>query len=107
MAEKTAVEEMGDLEFFKKMLAFFGAARAAEVFGYAVVMGASGKILPSEIVAALVGVGFSKSGVYRALTDINRFARDVERERGRTMPMSEVFAEISSAGASHNREHVL
>lgn len=107
MAEKTAVEELGDFEFFKKMIKFFGAKRAAEIFGYAVVMGASHKELPSELVAVLVGVGFSKSGVYRAMADIKRFAMKMEQERGRTMPMSEVFAEISATGASHRREVVI
>ena len=107
MAEKTAIEELSDLEFFSKMLKFFGPRRAVEVFGYAAVMGASRKVLPSEIVAALVPFGFSRSGVYRAIADINRFAREVERERGQTIPMAELIAEINAAGTSHNRNGVV
>ena len=103
MAEKTAIDELGDLEFFRKMLKFFGARRAAEVFGYAFAAAASGQQLPSEIVAALVSVGFSKSGVYRALADIKRFAMQMEEERGHTMLMSEVLSEISSYVAYNNR----
>jgi len=107
MADKTAVEELGDLEFVGKMIKFFGTKRAVELFGYALVMGASGRTLPSELVAFLVGVGFSKSGVYRALADIKRFVREVEREGGHTMSMPEVFAEINAAGVSRLRESVV
>lgn len=107
MAEKTAVEELSDLEFFSKMLGFFGVKRAVEIFGYAAIIGASRKELPSEIVAALVAFGFSRAGVYRALADINRFAREVEQERGLTMSMGEVIAEINSADTSRKRDIVL
>jgi hypothetical protein len=105
--EKGAVEELSDLEFFSKMLKFFGPRRAVEVFGYAAVMGASRKVLPVEIVAALVSFGFSRAGVYRALADIKAFAREVERERGKMMSMAEVIAEINAADKSHKREPVL
>lgn len=107
MAEKTAVEELSDFQFLKKLLAFFGVRRATEIFGYAVVMGATGKVLPSEIVHALVRVGFTRSAVYRALADISRFVVEIERERGRTMSMSEVLAEINAAGVSQKEDIVL
>ena len=105
MAEKSVVDELTDLEFFREMMKFFGVRRATEIFGFAVVMGASGKTLPSEIVHALVKVGFTRSGVYRALTDIKRFVQKLEHDRGRTVPMDEILAEINAgivaAGASH------
>jgi hypothetical protein len=107
MAGKHILDEVGQFEFLSEMLAVFGPRRTTELFGYCIVMGATGKVLPSEIVAALVVLGFSKSGVYRALADVRRFVGHLEQKHGRMIPMEQIFIEIGEIGASHNREGVL
>ena len=104
MAEKTAIDELGDLEFLRKMLDRFGGRRATELFGYAVAVGATRKTMPADIVNALVKIGFTRSAVYRALADFRSFAMELEQERGRTMSMSEVLAEINAASVSSRQD---
>ena len=107
MAEKHIVDEIGDVEFVAEMFAVFGVRRATELFGYCILIGATGKELPTEIVAVLGNIGVSKSAVYRALADVKKFVRHLEQKHGRTMSMREVLAEIAEISSSPIGESVL
>jgi hypothetical protein len=81
--EKHVIDTYGPPEFFTEVIKEFGPAQSVALVGWMILFGATGGDNRADMVARLVGAGFSKSSVYRAAADIQRLIVHLYENRGR------------------------
>lgn len=81
------IDRMGDVEIMRELVAFFGAQRVVELFGWAILAGLVSEFVsggdPAALRRQLEQRGFTSASFYRALRDLRRFGEHIE---GRTYP---------------------
>ncbi len=105
--EKDVIDTYGAGEFFAEMLDEFGAAHSVPLVGWMILFGATGGETRAERVQRLVSAGLSKSAVYRAASDIERFAERLVDKRGRKPTVKEIAEAAKKVDLSRIGESVL
>jgi hypothetical protein len=98
MEKRRDVDEVGDAEFLSEFVSFFGAKRAVQLAGWAVLWGATGVENGPEFRRKLEVQGLSRATAYRASFDFRRFKEHLEAKEGRPVPMAWL---VSTLVASH------
>lgn len=79
---KRTIDDLGDAELFRELVAFFGSQRLIELLGWAVVgalvSGFTGDS-PAELRRKMEDRGFTAASFYRALRDLRRFGEYIEQ----------------------------
>jgi hypothetical protein len=92
------VEQVGNAEFLSEFVSFFGAKRAVQLAGWAVLWGVTGVENGLEFRRRLEAQGLSRATAYRASLDFRRFKEHLEAKEGHPVPMAWV---VSTLVASH------
>jgi hypothetical protein len=82
MSESNVIDTYGPAEFFSEMIDEFGQTHSALLIGWMVLFGATGGDTRADMIARLVGVGFTKTRVYDAANDIQRLTLRLYKKRG-------------------------
>jgi hypothetical protein len=98
MEKRREIDEVGDAEFLSEFVSFFGAKRAVQLAGWAVLWGVSGVENGPEFRRRLEAQGLSRATAYRASFDFRRFKEHLEAKDGRPVPMAWL---VSTLVASH------
>ncbi len=98
MEKRRDVEQVGNAEFLSEFVSFFGAKRAVQLAGWAVLWGVSGVENGPEFRRRLEAQGLSRATAYRASLDFRRFKEHLEAKDGRPVPMAWL---VSTLVASH------
>jgi hypothetical protein len=86
--KKRGVDEVGDAELLSEFITFFGAKRAVQLAGWAVLWGVTGVENGPEFRRKLEAQGLSRATAYRAAFDFRRFKEHLEAKEGRPVPMA-------------------
>ncbi len=99
MEKKRDVDEVGDGELLSEFVSFFGAKRAVQLAGWAVVWGVTGVQNGPEFRRRLKAQGLSRATAYRASLDFRRFKDHLEARHGRLVPMPWLIATLVASHA--------
>ncbi len=99
MEKNRPVDQVGGAEFLSEFVSFFGARRAVQLAGWAVLWGVTGVENGPEFRRRLESQGLSRATAYRASLDFRRFKEHLEAKEGRPVPMAWV---VSTLVASHS-----
>lgn len=99
MEKKRDFEEVGDAELLSEFISFFGAKRAVQLAGWAVLWGVTGIENGPEFRRKLEAQGLSRATAYRASLDFRRFKEHLEAKDGRVVPMAWLVATLVASHA--------
>jgi hypothetical protein len=99
MEKRRDVDAVGDAELLSEFVSFFGAKRAVQLAGWAVLWGVTGIENGPEFRKRLESQGLSRATSYRASLDFRRFKGHLESKDGRVVPMAWLVATLVASHA--------
>ncbi len=91
MAKKRDLDDVGGVELMSEMFRLFGATRAAELIGWAVLWGVTGVKDAKQVRQDLEARGLSESTAYRAAADFRKLRDELEKKEQRTLTFADVI----------------
>jgi hypothetical protein len=96
MEKKRSIDDVGAVEGYMELFKMFGATRAAELLGWAVICGPkNGQPDGTKtLLANMKALGVSTATAYRIYGDLNKFREHVESKEGHSLPWSDVLERL-------------
>ena len=104
MEKKRSIDDVGAVEVIMELFKMFGATRAAELLGWAVICGPK-KGQPDgtkTLLENLKARGVSTATAYRIYGDLNKFREYIESKEGHSLEWGDFFERFKPVSPSQN-----
>lgn len=104
--EADVIDSVGGFKFMSELIKFYGPVHAARFFGWCVLIGASlrERETSARAVERLTKLGFSRSGAYKAIGEIQEFKQHLVDNHaeiyGAKLRIEDMLTEIRNEGMS-------